>query len=78
MKEDVIKLVSRDGTENFLVKVSDKQYSLKTPYCYRAGTLQNNKKFIDPSGGPMLIEGEFIPEAGFYIDTINGNLITVK
>ena len=35
--KDVIKLQSRDGTDNRLVKVGERRYELKTPYCCRAG-----------------------------------------
>jgi hypothetical protein len=76
--KDVIKLQSRDGTDNRLVKVGERRYELKTPYCYRAGFVSENKAFIDPSGGPMMVVGEYLPEAGAYIESIEKGVITFK
>lgn len=76
--KDVIKLQSRDGTDNRLVKVGERMYELKTPYCCRAGFVSENKAFIDPSGGPMIVEGEYLPEADAVVDSIDKDIITFK
>lgn len=76
--KDEIKLRSRYRTDNRLVKVGERSYELKTPYCYRAGSIGDNKSFIDPSGGPMMIEGEFLPEANAYIESIKEGIITFR
>lgn len=59
MKEEY-KLETRDGTDNRLIKVDDKKYRLKTPFCYRTGFESDNPDiitFIDPSGGPFITPG---------------------
>lgn len=76
--KDEIKLKSRYGVDNRLVKVGERSYKLKTPHCYRAGSIGDNKAFIDPSGGPMMIEGEFLPEANAYIESIEKGIITFR
>ena len=76
--KDEIKLRSRYRTDNRLVKVGERSYELKTPYCYRAGSIEGNKSFIDPSGGPMMVEGEFLPEANAYIESIEEGIITFR
>lgn len=76
--KDIIKLNSRDGTNNVLLKVAENKYKLKTPYCYRAGFVSENKAFIDPSGGPMMVVGEYLPEADAYIESIEKGIITFK
>lgn len=63
--EKIIKLPNRYGDENYLKLLlradgsESKTYVLKlcNPYI-RVGEVDKNKKFIDPSGGPMIIEGE--------------------
>lgn len=76
--KDVILLNSRDGTDNKLVKVTDRSYKLQTPYSYRAGYDGKNCKFIDPSGGPMLSVGSYLPEADAIIESIDKGIITFK
>ena len=76
--KDINKLDSRDGTENSLVKIAERSYKLETPYSVRGGFLSDNRTFIDPSGGPMLVEGEYLPEADAYIESINNGIITFK
>lgn len=76
--KDEIKLRSRYGTNNRLVKVGERSYELKTPYCYRTGLIEEGKAFIDPSGGPMMVVGEFLPEANAYIESIEKGIITFK
>ena len=63
--EKIINLPNRYGDKNYLKLlprtdgIESKTYVLKlsNPYM-RAGKVDNDKKFIDPSGGPMIIEGE--------------------
>lgn len=77
--KDIIKLDSRDYTKNSLVKVEERSYKLETSSCYvRGGFLSDGRTFIDPSGGPMLVEGEYLPEADAYIESINNGIITFK
>lgn len=64
MMEDVIKLSSRGEENNYLKRLKkpngeeSKTYVLKvtTPQV-RGGTTETKHKFIEPTGGPMLIEG---------------------
>ena len=76
--KDVIKLQSRYGIDNRLVKIEEGKYKLITPYCYRSGLVDNNKAFIDPSGGPMLIEGNYVHEANAIIESIEKGVIKFK
>lgn len=72
--EDTIKLLSRGGAKNYLHTVknkSGKTYTVKfDPPIFRMGYTNEGKKFIDPSGGPMIIEGESLKEANSIIDSI--------
>ena len=76
--EDLIKLKSRDGTENYLKRLIKKDssksltYVLKTDVPYlRIGEVDNGKKFIDPSGGPMIIVGNYLEEAKAVVKSID-------
>lgn len=76
--EDLIKLKSRDGTENYLKKLIKKDssesltYVLKTDVPYlRVGEVDNGRKFIDPSGGPMIIVGNYLEEAKAVVKSID-------
>ena len=76
--EDLIKLKSRDGTENYLKKLIKKgsseslTYVLKTNVPYlRIGEVDNGRKFIDPSGGPMIIVGNYLEEAKAVVKSID-------
>ena len=76
--KDLIKLKSRDGTENYLKKLIKKDnsesltYVLKTDVPYlRIGEVDNGRKFIDPSGGPMIIVGGYLEEANAEVDSID-------
>lgn len=81
MKE-VIKLHSRGEANNYLKKMikpdglESKTYLFKTDMpTLRTGTVEGGKKFIDPSGGPMIIEGNRLEEADAvvkYIDFVTG------
>ena len=62
MMEDIIKLNSKGDENNYLKRLKkpnggeSKTYVLKvtTPQV-RVGTTETNHKFIEPTGGPMLI-----------------------
>lgn len=78
--KDIINLNSRGEETNFLKKLSrkdgseSKTYVLKvsTPYL-RSGKVDGNKNFIDPSGGPMIVEGSYLKEAEAVVKSINFN-----
>lgn len=76
--KDLIKLKSRDGAENYLKKLIKKDgsesftYVLKTDVPYlRVGEVDNGRKFIDPSGGPMIIVGDYLEEANAVVESID-------
>lgn len=76
--KDLIKLKSRGYEENYLKKLKkldgaeSKTYVLKvsTPYL-RGGELEGGKKFIDPSGGPMIVVGDYLEEAEAVVKSID-------
>lgn len=76
--KDLIKLRSRDCEENYLkgLKKSDgsesKTYVLKvsTPYL-RSGEVEGDRKFIGPSGGPMIVVGCELEEAKAVVKSID-------
>ena len=80
--EDIIKLRSRYEAVNYLKKMpkpdgsESKTYVLKTDIpTLRVGEIQGGNKFIDPSGGPMIIVGYKLEEADAVvksIDFVNG------
>lgn len=88
--KDLIKLRSRGGAENYLKKLIKKDdsesltYVLKTDTPYlRGGEIADGRKFIDPSGGPMIVEGSYLKEAEAIVGLINfttgyGYTITFK
>lgn len=62
--DDIIILKSKKGETNYLKKLKkpngedSKTYTLKVSNpSVRVGTNENNNKFIEPTGGPILIEG---------------------
>lgn len=76
--ENIIKLNSRYDAENYLKKLNKKDdsesltYVLKTDSPYiRVGKVDEVNKFIDPSGGPMIVEGHVLKEAGATVESIN-------
>ena len=76
--EDIIKLRSRYGTVNYLKKMpkpdgtDSKTYVLKTDVpTLRVGEVQGGNKFIDPSGGPMIIVGYKLEEADAVVKSID-------
>ena len=75
---DIIKLRSRYGTVNYLKKmpkpdgVDSKTYVLKTDVpTLRVGEVQGGNKFIDPSGGPMIVVGYKLEEANAVVKSID-------
>lgn len=79
--EDLIKLKSRGCEENYLKKLKkpdgseSKTYVLKvsTPYL-RCGELEGGRKFIDPSGGPMIVVGSYLEEAEAVVKSIDSTV----
>lgn len=76
--KDIIKLNSRGENNSFLklMKKSDnsisKTYLLKTDSpTLRTGYTNTNNMFIDPSGGPMIIEGTELEEAKAIVKSID-------
>lgn len=76
--KDLIELKSRGEEHNYLrrlVKPDDSKshtYMLKTStYTMRSGLTGKSKKFIDPSGGPMIVEGEYLEEAEAVVKSID-------
>lgn len=76
--KDLIKLNSRDKSENYLKKLIKKDgsesltYVLKTDTPYlRVGEVANGRKFIDPSGGPMIVVGDYLEEADAMVESID-------
>lgn len=75
--KDLIKLKSRGYEENYLKKLKkpdgseSKTYVLKvsTPYL-RCREVEGGKKFIDPSGGPMIVVGAYLEEAEAVVKSI--------
>lgn len=76
--KDLIKLKSRGYEENYLKRLKkpdgseSKTYVLKvsTPYL-RWGEVEGGKKFIDPSGGPMIVVGSHLEEAEAVVKSID-------
>ena len=76
--KDLTKLKSRGHEENYLKKLNkpdgseSKTYVLKvsTPYL-RCRELEGDKKFIDPSGGPMIVVGSYLEEAEAVVKSID-------
>ena len=76
--EDIIILRSRYETVNYLKKMpkpdgtDSKTYVLKTDVpTLRAGEVQGGNKFIDPSGGPMIVVGCELEEADVVVKSID-------
>lgn len=74
----IIKLNSRDGTKNYLKMIDgpdgeeSKTYLLKTSmHTLRVGHSGSEYQFIDPSGGPMIIENTFLDEANAKVKSID-------
>ena len=58
-------LKKSDGSESktYVLKVS-------TPYL-RSGEVEGGRKFIDPSGGPMIVVGGYLEEAEAVVKSID-------
>ena len=76
--KDSIELKSRGDEHNYLRKLNRTDgtesytYLLKTStYYMRSGYTEKKKMFIDPSGGPMIVEGEYLEEAEAVVKSIN-------
>ena len=76
--EDIIKLHSRGGVNNYLKKMKrlngeeSKTYLIKTNMpTLRMGYIDNKNKFIDLSGGPMIVEGSLLEEANAVVKSID-------
>lgn len=69
--EDIIKLRSRYEAINYLKKMP-KTYVLKTDVpTLRVGEVQGGNKFIDPSGGPMIVVECELEEAKAVVKSID-------
>lgn len=76
--EKEIRLKSRDDIKNYLVKIEiedcpNDAYSLKTDFPYRTGITNTGNHYIDPSGGPFMVEGMFLEEANSTIKYIGSS-----
>lgn len=76
--KDIIELESRGYEKNYLKRLKkpdnteSKTYVLKVSNPYlRAGVIDGEKKFIDPSGGPMIVVGETLKEAEAVVKSID-------
>ena len=76
--DDIIKLHSRGNVNNYLKKMKrlngeeSKTYAIKTDIpIIRAGYVEEKRKFIDPSGGPMIVVGCELEEAKAVIKSID-------
>ena len=76
--KDLIKLKSRVYEKNYLKKLKrpddseSNTYVLKTDIpTLRVGEVQGGNKFIDPSGGPMIVVGYELEEANAIVKSID-------
>ena len=76
--EDIIKLRSGYKAVNYLKKMpkpdgsESKTYVLKTDVpTLRVGEVQGGNKFIDPSGGPMIVVGYELEEANAKVKSFD-------
>ena len=76
--KDLIKLKSRGYEKNYLEKLKrpddseSNTYVLKTDIpTLRVGEIQGGNKFIDPSGGPMIVVGCELEEAKAVVKSID-------
>lgn len=73
-KSNIILLNSRDGSENYLKKLPDKDktYILKSELdSIRVGEDKGGYLFIDPSGGPFIVRGAYLEEADAIVKSID-------
>lgn len=88
--KDIIILKSRGSINNYLKKLSkpdgtdSRTYLLKLEVPFlKVSEGPGNKKVIDPKGGPIIAEGEYLEEADAVVESINhvmskGYTITFK
>ena len=76
--EKIIKLHSRGDESTYLKMMmkpngsESKTYLIKTSTpTLRMGYIDNKNKFIDPSGGPMIVEGVLLEEANAVVKSID-------
>lgn len=71
--EDIIKLRSRYRAVNYLKKMPKPDGSDSKTYVLtlRVGEVQGGNKFIDPSGGPMIVVGYELEEAKAVVKSID-------
>ena len=76
--KDLIELKSRGEEHNYLRRLvkpdgsESMTYLLKTStYMMRSGNMPNGKLFIDPAGGPRIVEGSYLEEAGAVVKSID-------
>lgn len=75
--KDIIELESRGHENNYLKKLKkpdnteSKTYVLKVSNPYLKAGMVDGKKFIDPSGGPMIVVGETLKEAEAVVKSID-------
>lgn len=76
--KDLIELNSRGEEHNYLRRLvkpdgsESHTYMLKTStYIIRSGWTDKKKKFIDPPGGPMIVEGKYLEEAEAVVKFID-------
>jgi hypothetical protein len=68
-----IQLISRYGDDfNWLEKIEPNIYKIHTRYSYRTGENHSGYKYVDLSGGPMIIEGHTLEEANREVKSIIG------
>lgn len=84
-----IKLQSHDGTNNYLEELEGRpnEYHLVTPINFlRGGYIGENQQFVDPSGGPMIVEDEKLDcygDKSYMVENISsekgiGYIITLR
>ena len=88
--EDIIKLHSRGGVNNYLKKMKrlngeeSKTSVIKTDMpTIRLGYVEDKRQSIDLSGGPMIVEGSLLEEANAVVKSIDfvvgyGHIITFE
>lgn len=80
----IIKLWTHDGSNNYLEQYKGRIYKLVTQYNFiRGGKIDENHAFIDPSGGPMIVENCILEGTNWIVDKIEfkkdiGQLITLR
>lgn len=76
--KDLIELKSRGEEHNYLRRLvkpdgsESHTYMLKTStYTIRSGLTDKKKKFIEPNGGPIIVEGEYLEEAEATVKSLD-------